>query len=254
MADVNWKQYNCNVCRMVCLLGAAVLAGLIATFLIGMGLSPVPLVLIVLIISAVLLFVFDGYCVAKASAPMAASSAVAKVQDEIPAAKASAADTMIAKDAADAAAKAKEDAAAAAAAAKAAADAKAAEEAEAAETTAKDAAVAAEKVTDGSAEGADAGMRPEALDGPRDGQADDLKRIKGIGPKLETLCHSLGFYHFDQIAGWTADEIAWVDENLAGFRGRVTRDDWVAQAKTLSAGGETDFSKRVDDGAVPSSQ
>ena len=107
---------------------------------------------------------------------------------------------------------------------------------------------------DGVVEGAFEGTRPEALDGPRNGEADDLKRIKGIGPKLEQLCNKLGFYHFDQIAGWTVDEVAWVDSNLEGFKGRVTRDEWVAQAKVLSGGGETDFSKRVDDGDVPSSQ
>ena len=98
------------------------------------------------------------------------------------------------------------------------------------------------------------GTRPVAFDGPRGGIADDLKRIKGIGPKLEELCNKLGFYHFDQIAAWTADEVAWVDSNLEGFKGRVSRDDWVVQAGMLAAGGETEFSKRVDDGDVPSSQ
>jgi predicted flap endonuclease-1-like 5' DNA nuclease len=44
--------------------------------------------------------------------------------------------------------------------------------------------------------------KPAALDGPRNGKADDLKLIKGIGPKLEILCHRLGFYHFDQLANW----------------------------------------------------
>lgn len=78
--------------------------------------------------------------------------------------------------------------------------------------------------------------RPAALDGPRDGLADDLKLIKGVGPQLEKLCNSLGFYHFDQIAAWTDAEIAWVDENLEGFKGRVTRDEWVAQARDLAAG------------------
>jgi predicted flap endonuclease-1-like 5' DNA nuclease len=94
------------------------------------------------------------------------------------------------------------------------------------------------------------GTRPAALDKPRDGGADDLKRIKGVGPKLEKLCNSLGFYHFDQIANWTADEVAWVDQNLEGFKGRVSRDDWVEQAKLLAAGGETEFSKKVDKGDV----
>lgn len=75
------------------------------------------------------------------------------------------------------------------------------------------------------------------LDAPRAGGADDLARIKGIGPKLEKLCHSLGFYHFDQIAVWTPDEIAWVDQNLEGFKGRVVRDDWVAQSRQLAKGG-----------------
>jgi len=93
-------------------------------------------------------------------------------------------------------------------------------------------------------------QRPAALDGPREGGADDLKRIKGVGPKMETLCNSLGFYHFDQIAAWTPSEIAWVDDNLAGFKGRVTRDNWVEQAKLLASGEETEFSKRVDKGGV----
>lgn len=94
------------------------------------------------------------------------------------------------------------------------------------------------------------GTRPEALEGPREGGADDLKKIKGVGPKLEKLCNSLGFYHFDQIANWTADEVAWVDQNLEGFKGRVTRDSWVEQARVLASGGETDFSKKVDKGDV----
>lgn len=79
-------------------------------------------------------------------------------------------------------------------------------------------------------------VKPQGLSAARDGQPDDLKLIKGIGPKLEKLCHSLGYYHYDQIAAWTASEIAWVDENLEGFKGRVTRDEWVPQARDLAAG------------------
>ena len=103
---------------------------------------------------------------------------------------------------------------------------------------------------DGIIEGKNEGTRPAALDGPRGGKADNLKEIKGVGPKMEKLCNSLGFYHFDQIAAWTPDEVAWVDANLEGFKGRVTRDTWVAQAKILAAGGETEFSKKVDKGGV----
>ncbi len=99
-------------------------------------------------------------------------------------------------------------------------------------------------------EGTDESARPEALAGPRDGKADDLKKIKGVGPKLEKLLNSLGFYHFDQVANWTAEEVAWVDANLEGFKGRVSRDGWVDQAKTLAEGGDTEFSKKVDKGDV----
>lgn len=90
--------------------------------------------------------------------------------------------------------------------------------------------------------------KPEGLTQAREGGADDLKLIKGVGPALEKLCNALGFYHFDQVAGWSAEEIAWVDDNLEGFKGRVTRDDWVAQAKLLATGGETEFSRRAKKG------
>ncbi|MFE3839057.1 NADH-quinone oxidoreductase subunit E [Pseudogemmobacter sonorensis] len=78
--------------------------------------------------------------------------------------------------------------------------------------------------------------RPVSLEAPREGGPDDLKLIKGVGPVLERLCHRLGYFHFDQIAKWTPAEIAWVDENLEGFKGRVTRDEWVVQARDLAAG------------------
>lgn len=103
---------------------------------------------------------------------------------------------------------------------------------------------------DGVHEGTGEGSKPAGLDGPRGGTADNLKEIKGVGPKLESLLHSMGFYHFDQIANWTADEVAWVDANLEGFKGRVSRDNWIDQAKILASGGETEFSKRVDEGDV----
>lgn len=90
---------------------------------------------------------------------------------------------------------------------------------------------------------------PELLAAPRAGQADDLKQLKGVGPKLEATLNALGIFHFDQIAGWGPDEIAWVDERLQ-FRGRIDRDGWVGQAQILAAGGETDFSARVVKGDV----
>ena len=78
--------------------------------------------------------------------------------------------------------------------------------------------------------------KPEGLSGPRDGRADDLKEINGVGPKMEDLLNSLGYYHFDQIADWKPSEVAWVDDNLEGFKGRVTRDQWQLQARKLAKG------------------
>ena len=97
---------------------------------------------------------------------------------------------------------------------------------------------------------ASSGDKPMGMDAPRDGAADDLKQIKGVGPKLEKQLNALGYWHFDQIAGWSDSDVAWVDENLEGFKGRVSRDGWVEQARVLAGGGETEFSKRVEDGDV----
>ena len=80
------------------------------------------------------------------------------------------------------------------------------------------------------------GRKPESLDAPRGGQADDLKQIKGVGPKLETVLNGAGIYHFDQVASWTADEVTWVDQSLEGVSGRASRDDWVEQARQLVKG------------------
>jgi NADH-quinone oxidoreductase subunit E len=77
---------------------------------------------------------------------------------------------------------------------------------------------------------------PEQLSAARDGKPDDLKRISGVGPKLEGLLNEMGFYHFDQIAAWTPAEVVWVDARLK-FKGRIERDDWIAQATALAAEG-----------------
>ncbi len=78
--------------------------------------------------------------------------------------------------------------------------------------------------------------KPAGLSAARDNKPDDLKVIVGIGPKMEILLNKLGFFHFDQIAAWKSAEVAWVDDNLEGFKGRVTRDKWVAQAKLQAKG------------------
>ncbi len=97
------------------------------------------------------------------------------------------------------------------------------------------------------------GSKPAGLATARDSKAEDLKRIKGIGKVNEGKLNALGIFHFDQIAAWTRDEIRWVGTYLS-FPGRIDREDWVAQAGTLAKGGETEFSKRVDHGDVPTSK
>ncbi len=89
----------------------------------------------------------------------------------------------------------------------------------------------------------DNSAKPEALSGPRDGKADDLKLISGVGPKLEETLNGLGIYHFDQIASWSKETANWVDTYLS-FKGRIEREDWISQAKVLASGGETEFSAR----------
>ena len=84
--------------------------------------------------------------------------------------------------------------------------------------------------------------QPELLKAAR-GTSDDLKKIKGVGPKLEGVLNELGVWHYWQIAGWSGAEISWVDARLK-FKGRIERDGWIEQAKILAEGGETEFSKR----------
>ncbi len=98
--------------------------------------------------------------------------------------------------------------------------------------------------------GMSAGIRePELLAAARPEGRDDLKRIKGVGPKLEQELNEKGVYHYDQIAGWSDAEVAWADQHLVRFKGRVSRDEWVAQAKILAGGGETKFSRKFTDNA-----
>lgn len=83
-----------------------------------------------------------------------------------------------------------------------------------------------------------------------EGQPDDLKQIKGVGPKLEELLHENGVTRFSQIAEWSDAEMDRFAELIGRMGSRIRSDDWVGQARTLAAGGETEFSQRVDKGDV----
>jgi predicted flap endonuclease-1-like 5' DNA nuclease len=85
--------------------------------------------------------------------------------------------------------------------------------------------------------------RPRGLEEPRGGKPDELLLIRGIGPKNKKILHTLGFFHFDQIAAWTPEQIVWVDDHLK-FNGRIGREEWVEQASLLAAGNEEEFERR----------
>ena len=82
---------------------------------------------------------------------------------------------------------------------------------------------------------------------------DDLKRIRGVGVLIEKRLNGMGISSYEQIANWTADDIDRVSRSL-DFKGRIERENWVEQARILSAGGQTEFSRRVDRGEVETSR
>lgn len=74
--------------------------------------------------------------------------------------------------------------------------------------------------------------RPAVLKTARRGKPDKLTAINGIATVIESKLFALGIFHYDQIAGWTTDEAAWVSEEI-GFPGRAHREDWIKQAAGL---------------------
>jgi predicted flap endonuclease-1-like 5' DNA nuclease len=95
--------------------------------------------------------------------------------------------------------------------------------------------------------------RPRGIATARGSKADNLQRLSGVGPKNEKILHSLGIFHFDQIAGWSAAEVNWVDDHLK-FNGRIRREEWVNQAKLLAEGNEEEFARLYGNGGVSDSR
>lgn len=77
------------------------------------------------------------------------------------------------------------------------------------------------------------GTKPANLLTEAKGDADDLKKISGVGPKLEGLLNENGVFHFWQISEWGPSEIAYMDDKLS-FKGRIERDNWIAQANEFA--------------------
>lgn len=77
------------------------------------------------------------------------------------------------------------------------------------------------------------GVQPEQLEKPADG-GDDLTAITGVGPRIGEVLNELGIFTYAQIASWTAENETWIENHLS-FKGRVSRENWVEQAKALIA-------------------
>ncbi len=75
----------------------------------------------------------------------------------------------------------------------------------------------------------------EALFTAPEGEADDLKKISGVGPVLEKKLNALGVTTFAQVAAFTVEDIAKLDDAL-NFKGRIDRDNWLDQAAELAKG------------------
>jgi predicted flap endonuclease-1-like 5' DNA nuclease len=108
---------------------------------------------------------------------------------------------------------------------------------------------AADKAADDKAAASGKMNKPKGISKARGGKADDLQRISGIGPKNESILHSLGFFHFDQISAWTATEVNWVDDHLR-FGGRIKREEWIRQARLLAEGKDAEFAKLYGTGGL----
>jgi len=74
---------------------------------------------------------------------------------------------------------------------------------------------------------------PKAKKAAKDG--DDLTNISGVGPVIVGKLHAEGVTTFAQIAAWTDADVEAIEEKLS-FKGRVGREDWIAQAKELAKG------------------
>jgi predicted flap endonuclease-1-like 5' DNA nuclease len=105
--------------------------------------------------------------------------------------------------------------------------------------------VRSEAYQDTAEPGPEAARRAASRRVVRAGQADDLKRIKGIAFQIEKQLNALGVTTYEDIANWTSDDIEHISKSL-DFKGRIQRENWVEQARILAAGGDTEFSRRAD--------
>jgi len=76
------------------------------------------------------------------------------------------------------------------------------------------------------------------------GPADDLRKLKGVGPKFVARLNELGITRFDQLAGLNANEVAHLDERMGPFQGRLAKDRVIEQADLLARGDIETFEEK----------
>lgn len=84
---------------------------------------------------------------------------------------------------------------------------------------------------------------PQPVIVPADGPPDDLRQIKGIGPKLAAMLGEMGITRFSQIAAMSEADLAALDARLGAFQGRPARDRWQEQARLLADGDRKGFER-----------
>jgi predicted flap endonuclease-1-like 5' DNA nuclease len=91
--------------------------------------------------------------------------------------------------------------------------------------------------------------KPLILSSPKTVGKDNLKKIKGITPKIENDLNNLGIYHFEQISKWSNKNCDWI-EGFLHVSGCAKNNQWVDQAKILQSGKDTIYSQKVENGEL----
>ncbi len=92
--------------------------------------------------------------------------------------------------------------------------------------------------------GQDNVVAPAGLADARAIDANDLRQLKGVGPKFADRLAAVGITRIDQIAGWSQADIEVIDSQMGDFRGRIAADRLVEQAQLLTEGRVTEYETR----------
>ena len=74
--------------------------------------------------------------------------------------------------------------------------------------------------------------------------ANDVRRLKGVGDRFAAALAKVGITRLDQIAGWSGSDADVIDAQLGSFSGRIRTDRLVEQARLLFEGRTTEYETR----------